>query len=177
MKTSRIESEEVRKKIKMLKGNKAPGPDNSITELFKWLNGDNIDVLTELFNECWVNETVPEIFTEATIASLFKKGDTENLANYRPIALLNTVYKIYVAIIHKRISETIDAHITKTQYGFRKSRSTSHALYLARRIQDLAEQSGENIVLVLLDWEKAFDKNEKKDSLKPFTDSTSPKNM
>ena len=45
-----------------------------------------------------------------------------------------------------------------TQYGFRKGKRTTHALYIARRIQDLAEQSGDNIVLVLLDWEKAFDK-------------------
>ena len=44
-----------------------------------------------------------------------------------------------------------------TQYGFRKGKSIAHELYIARRIQDLAEQSGDNIVLVLLDWEKAFD--------------------
>ena len=80
------------------------------------------------------------------------------MANYRPISLLNTLYKIYVSVIHDRIANTIDEHITHTQYGFRKKRSTAHALYLARRIQDLGEQSGENVVLVLLDWEKAFDK-------------------
>ena len=68
------------------------------------------------------------------------------------------LYRIYVSIIHDRIANTIDEHITNTQYGFRKKRSTAHALYLARRIQDLDEQSGENVVLVLLDWEKAFDK-------------------
>ena len=92
------------------------------------------------------------------MASIFNKGDTQNLANYMPISLLNTLYKIYVSVIHDRISTKIDVYITKTQYGFRKSRSTSHALYIARRIQDIAEHSGDNIVLVLLDWEKAFDK-------------------
>ena len=101
---------------------------------------------------------MPEELTEANVASIFKKGDTQNLANYRPISLLNTLYKIYASIIHDRISTKIDGYITETQYGFRKKRSTAHALYLARRIQDLAEQSGENIALVLLDWEKAFDK-------------------
>ena len=39
-----------------------------------------------------------------------------------------------------------------------ETNSTAHALYLARRIQDLAEQSGDNIVLVLLGWDNAFDK-------------------
>ena len=40
---------------------------------------------------------------------------------------------------------------------FVKQRSTAHALYLARRIQDVGEQSGENVVSVLLARKKAFD--------------------
>ena len=37
-------------------------------------------------------------------------------------------------------------------------RSTSHAIFLARRLQDIAEKDGSNIAIILLDWEKAFDK-------------------
>ena len=51
----------------------------------------------------------------------------------------------------------IDYYINETQYGFRKKRSTAHALYIARRIQDIAEQFGDHIILVQFDWEKAFD--------------------
>ena len=94
----------------------------------------------------------------ANVASLYKKGDTQNIANYRPISLLNGTYKIYASIIQKRIANKIDQHLHQTQFGFRSKKSTSQALYLARRIQDIAEQSGESIVLVMLDWEKAFDK-------------------
>ena len=46
----------------------------------------------------------------------------------------------------------------KTQYGFRPHRSTSQALFLARRLVDLGERQGTNTTLVLLDWEKAFDR-------------------
>lgn len=48
--------------------------------------------------------------------------------------------------------------MSTTQYGFRPARSTQQPLYIARRIQDTAEQSGDNTVLCFLDWEKAFDK-------------------
>ena len=48
----------------------------------------------------------------------------------------------------KRLAKKIDGYINETQYGFRQKRSTADALYIARRIQDLAEASGENIVLV-----------------------------
>ena len=45
-----------------------------------------------------------------------------------------------------------------TQYGFRHDRSTSQAIFLARRLLDISEQQGSNLTLILLDWEKAFDK-------------------
>ena len=96
--------------------------------------------------------------TEANVASLFKKGDTQNLANYRPISLLNYSYKIYASVIQQRLAAKIDKFIHPTHYGFRAKRITSQSLYIARRIQDIAEQSGDQILLVLLDWEKAFDK-------------------
>lgn len=44
------------------------------------------------------------------------------------------------------------------QYGFRTRRSTSHAIFIARPLQSFAEIIGKNLALVMLDWEKAFDK-------------------
>ena len=41
---------------------------------------------------------------------------------------------------------------------YRESRSTSQAIFIARRMQDISEKSGNNLAMVLLDWEKAFDK-------------------
>lgn len=35
---------------------------------------------------------------------------------------------------------------------------TPHAIYLIRRLQDYAEDHGEKLRMVFLDWEKAFDK-------------------
>ena len=47
---------------------------------------------------------------------------------------------------------------TDTQHGFRPERSTSHSIYVIRRIQDFAEAKGTQLSLALLDGEKAFDK-------------------
>ena len=61
-------------------------------------------------------------------------------------------------IIKQRLSSKIDKDLQKVQYAFRSKRSTAHALFVARRLQDLAEESQQNMVFVFLDWEKAFDK-------------------
>eukprot|EP00974_Lingulodinium_polyedra_P074059 7173888-Lingulodinium_polyedra.AAC.1 len=57
-----------------------------------------------------------------------------------------------------RIEEGIEEHLQSTQFGFRKSRSTTQPLYIIRRLQDNAEKTGEGLYLTFLDWEKAFDK-------------------
>ena len=57
-----------------------------------------------------------------------------------------------------RLQSAIEHKISKTQYGFRPGRSTAHALYIIRMIQDYSEQKHATLNLALLDWEKAFDK-------------------
>ena len=42
-------------------------------------------------------------------------------------------------MIRSRMQNSVEHLLTRTQYGFRPSKSTSHAIYLIRRIQDFAE--------------------------------------
>ena len=48
-----------------------------------------------------------------------QKGDTDNAANYRPISLLSSLYKIYMMMIRQRMQDAIDDKLSPTQYGFR----------------------------------------------------------
>ena len=94
----------------------------------------------------------------ANIAVLFKKGSTDNPENYRPIALLNTTYKILASIIQRRLAEGMDQAIDEMQFGFRKGRSTSQPLQIVRRTAEIVEEAGDSMYMLLIDWEKAFDK-------------------
>ena len=58
----------------------------------------------------------------------------------------------------ERIKTGLDDWIQKTQYGFREGKSTAQAIFLARRLIDAKEKNSDPITLILLDWEKAFDK-------------------
>jgi hypothetical protein len=60
--------------------------------------------------------------------------------------------------MQKRISERIDKHLDPDQYGFRKGRSTAQPLFILRRTQEIQEEAALECHLLLLDWEKAFDK-------------------
>ena len=61
-------------------------------------------------------------------------------------------------MIRKRLQVVLEDHLCEAQYGFRPSRSTSHAIFLTSRLQDISEQQGSNMILLFLDWEKAFDR-------------------
>ena len=144
--------------IKGAKPNKQPGPDGITTELIKWLDNANRRLLLDLFNSWWHSRTAPSALFTARVVPIFKKGDTDVASNYRPISLLNSFYKIYMVMIRARMQSATETLLSKTQYGFRPNRSTSHAIYVLRRIQDYYGIKGANLSIAFLDWEKTFDK-------------------
>ena len=156
--TSQFEFQEFDKALKSMKNNKQPGPDGLIMELFKWMSKEKQELIVGILNKWWIQQAAPEEVFLARVVSIYKKGDTDQPSNYRPISLLNSIYKLYMCLVRNRIQIILDNTLCETQYGFRPSRSTSHAIYLTRRLQDIAEQKGTNLVITLLDWEKAFDK-------------------
>jgi hypothetical protein len=150
--------EELNAALKFSKNNKQPGPDGVQMELLKWLNLENRQCLLNLINSWWLSKKAPKELFLARVVPIFKKGDTDNAANYRPISLLSSIYKVYMVMIRQRMQNAIESHLSNTQYGFRPRRSTSHAIYVIRRIQDFAEAKGTRLSLALLDGGKAFDK-------------------
>jgi len=114
--------------------------------------------IIKLLNEWWNNEDIPEEILQSRVVLIFKKGDTADLDNYRPISLLNSIYKLYAAIIKIKLEEKLEQDLQEAQYGFRKDKRTAQAIHMIRRILEIGERKGTKINVVLLDWEKAFDK-------------------
>ena len=67
-----------------------------------------------------------------------------------------TIYKAYAGIIKNRIADGIDERIWKLQFGFRGKKSTAQAMFICRRLQDIAERGNEPMTMIFLDWQKAF---------------------
>ena len=79
--------------------------------------------------------------------------------NYRPISLLSVGYKIFSALILGRLKDGgAENRLSKTQYGFRKGYGTEDAIFIARRKIELAwAQRDGHLLILALDWAKAFD--------------------
>ncbi len=80
------------------------------------------------------------------------------MKNYRPIALLQVLYKVLASLARNRLQQALELWIQRNQFGFRPKKSSSQTIFIAGRLLDIAERQHSNFSLILFDWEKAFDK-------------------
>ncbi len=81
-----------------------------------------------LFGLCklvWRLSTVPESWQSGTLVSIFKKGDSADMGNYRGITLMAIGLKIVVTLVTRRLVSELEAKqvLHKEQAGFRPGRS------------------------------------------------------
>ena len=93
------------------------------------------------------------------IISCLPKGDKprQYLKNWRPITLLNVLYKIISGCLSQRIKDTLDHIISETQSGFLKGRYIGENTRFIYDILSFTELHNIPGLLVLIDFEKAFD--------------------
>ena len=90
--------------IKNFKNNKSPGPDGITVEFFKWFNAEGLEHICDILNDFWEHNIMPDQLEVANVFTLYKKGKVQNPANYRPMALLQSMYKIYAKILQQRLA-------------------------------------------------------------------------
>jgi hypothetical protein len=104
--------------INKLKRNKAAGTDNIQGELIKHGGRTLTQKIHRLILNIWITESLPVQWNEGIICPIYKRGDRLNCNSYRPIMLLNTVYKIQGILLNKRLSEIIENKLGDYQMGF-----------------------------------------------------------
>ena len=71
----------------------------------------------------------PDRLKYAIVKPIFKKGDEQDVTNYRPISLLTAFSKVIEKLTYARLYEhiTINSVLSNSQYGFRTKKSTEQA--------------------------------------------------
>ena len=150
---------EILNAIKFTK-NKAPGLSGMRQPHLFFLPSNCINILENLYNSMLASRYLPLTLHHIKMVFLNKplKPKTDPL-NYRPICLIEIIFKIFEKIIAQRFLYFLEHNnlITERQFGFRPNRGTQHSIALIKTaIAENTKQKYTSLVATR-DVEKAFD--------------------
>ena len=83
-----------------------------------------------------VRRKAPHDMRDCNIITLYKnKGDRSNCINYRGVALLAIVGKVFARVLLNRLQQLADRVCPESQCGFRSQRSTIDMIFSLRQLQ------------------------------------------
>jgi len=141
----------------------APGPTVQTITFFKLIFAHILDLLQEALNQLVFQ---PELASHPTfdwmrqrkVVYIPKKADPIHPGDYRPLSMLEVLYKIPSRIMSKRITRVLPTIIGQHQHGFMKQKGIQEpSLIMTHIIQD-ATAHNKPLQLISFDIEKAFDR-------------------
>ena len=130
-------------------------PDYVVKKCIQFLKGP----LANIYNASLEQGIFPDKLKLAKIIPIYKKGDTRNIQNYRPIALLSIFSKLLEKLVYNRVITFIEGMgiLNEEQHGFRMNRSTETAIWNV--IGDIQEAINKKVnpIGLLMDLTKAYD--------------------
>lgn len=154
-----IDPNNVKKLLSNLNQNKAMGPDNLHPKLLKFLaeNSDFVNALTVLLNKCVEQECMPDIWKNAVVIPLHKKGSVHMPENYRPVSLTCILCKLYETLLRQHILSYVTDIITDKQHGFSMGKSCLSNLLETLDVANEYIAEGNCVDILYFDFSKAFD--------------------
>ncbi|KAF1322066.1 reverse transcriptase, partial [Globisporangium splendens] len=157
--TDPISDEEICAAIKRCKRSKAHGPDELGNDWYRDNEAHLVPLFLILFNLWYSTGVIPDSFRAANIHCIKKSRTAAVPLDHRPIALLNTDYKIYTRVFATRLIPCLPDIVHPLQAGFVSGRSIHTPIDTFSAVQKLAKLNPrlEKVIALLLDFAKAYD--------------------
>ena len=93
---------------------------------------DNVDIvasyLLHIFNKSIDGNLFPNEMKDGDVSALFKNSNSFHKRNYRPIAVLPSVSKIFGRLLAKQMLSFVNKFLSPEICGYRQGYNTQHAL-------------------------------------------------
>lgn len=148
---------DIEKALKDVKCSYVPGPDNVPATIVKKCSSVLSEPLCYLFNLSLTTGIFPEVWKSSFLIPLFKSGDRRLVSNYRGIAKLNVIPKLFESCIYESMFFNVKTKISSKQHGFLRGKSIqTNLLSLTNHITNSFSQKLQTDV-GYFDFSKAFD--------------------
>ena len=150
--------EELTCALRKLKNGKTKDGAGIAAEMLKQ-GGDDLHIaILDLFNDVLApGASPPDTWKRSRLKVIFKKGDGKLPKNYRPIAILPILYKLFSRMLCRRVQDAIFKDLSPDQAAYRPSFSTEDHLLSFTLLFERCREWCQDLWLGLVDFEKAFD--------------------
>lgn len=136
---------------------KASDINGMTNEVFKNLPSSVYDALANHFTALLLHGgAYPKEWVDALVILLFKSGILTDAANYRPITLLQIIFKLFEYVLKNRLHPWLakNPFMDPQQFGFEPGRSCPEMGLLVRLLTELTDSP---VFIITKDFRKAFD--------------------
>ena len=103
-----INVQDLKRAIKLMKVNKATDESGMIAEYIKALGEQDVKNLSVLMNDVLSGESIPKEWKESRVVLVHKGGSKKEVSNYRPIAIINVICKLFMMLIRDSINGWVE---------------------------------------------------------------------
>ena len=153
-------TEKINKAIRDLPNNKASGPSEISYEMLKKLGTKGKKIIAKFYHICFTAGTTPLSWKKSNLYPIPKKNDWNgDLANTRPIVLLETTRKLFTKIITSRLSHICKREkiLKRPNFAGLPGESTAEPIQLINNICEDARENNKELWILFQDTAKAFD--------------------
>jgi exonuclease III len=155
--TGLFSEDEIKQAVWNCDSYKSPGPDGISLGFIKDFWGLLKDDLIRFFNEFHKHGKLTKGINSTFIALIPKVESPQCLSDFRPISLVNCLYKILAKVLANRLRNVIGSVISTSQTAFVPGRQILDGLLIANELVDDARKRKKDLLLFKVDFEKAFD--------------------
>ena len=109
-----------------------------------------------MFNHSHDTGNLPDSLRKSVMSLIYKKDDEDDIRNYRPISLTNIDYRILAFTLAERMQKVL-GDIINDQTAYIKGRYMGTNIRLVSDIIDYYDLTKKSGILLMLDFQKAFD--------------------
>ena len=159
---------EVMEHLRKLQNGKSSGANGLPSELLRYaikpptvdephpqhkLSAHLCDLLNAFFS-------IPAALNRVLVTPVHKKGSKLDCMNYRPIAVIDPIIKLYSSILNSRLIHFTEEHSLRasSQAGFRPGLSTLHPLFTLQHFIDKCSYNKQPLYGCFLDLKSAYDR-------------------
>lgn len=153
-----VDAEDIRRACSKMKNSICSGPDGVPAFVLKKCVESLACPLAHIFNLSLRSGIFPTCWKQSFIFPVHKKGCKRNIRNYRGIAALCAVSKLFEVVVLDFLRFNTNSYIAPEQHGFVPKRSTSSNLVTYTSSIIRAMQQGHQVDAVYTDLSAAFDK-------------------